>query len=47
MIEEGIIILWRIRTYINGDVFDYEDGYGWKTYDKEKWWTMCESPYKN
>lgn len=46
MLEEGIIKLWRIRTYINGDIFDYEDGKGWQTYDKEIGWYHCKSPYE-
>lgn len=46
MIEENIIKPWRIRTYINGDTFDYEDGDGWKTYNKESGWHKCKSPYE-
>ena len=45
MIEENIIKLWRIRAYVNGDSFDYVDGYGWKTYDKELGWHECQCPY--
>ena len=47
MIEENIIKPWRIRAYVKGGCFDYEDGDGWKTYDKElKSWLYCPSPYK-
>ena len=46
MIEENIIKPWRIRAYVKGDCFDYEDGDGWKTYDKELGWINCSSPYK-
>ena len=45
MIEENIIKPWRIRTYVNGDTFDYEDGKGWQTYDKVLGWYKCKSPY--
>lgn len=45
MIEENIIKPWRIRAYVKGDCFDYEDGHGWKTYDKELGWYNCKSPY--
>lgn len=45
MIKENIIKPWRIRTYINGDTFDYEDGDGWKTYNKELGWYKCQCPY--
>lgn len=46
MIEENIIKPWRIRAYVKGDWFDYEDGKGWQTYDKESGWISCSSPYK-
>lgn len=46
MLNDGIIKLWRIRTYINGNTFDYEDGKGWETYDKESGWHECECPYE-
>lgn len=46
MIEENIIKPWRIRAYVKGDCFDYEDSVGWKTYDKENGWINCPSPYK-
>ncbi len=46
MIEENIIKPWRIRAYVKGDCFDYVDGKGWKTYDKELGWLYCPSPYK-
>lgn len=45
MIEENIIKPWRIRAYVQGDCFDYEDGDGWKTYDKELGWHECQCPY--
>ena len=45
MLKEGIIKLWRIRAYINGDTFDYEDGKGWETYDKVLGWHECQCPY--
>lgn len=45
MIEENIIKPWRIRAYVKGDCFDYEDGDGWKTYNKEIGWHECECPY--
>lgn len=45
MLKEGIIKLWRIRAYVNGDTFDYMDGKGWKTYDKEIGWHECQCPY--
>lgn len=45
MIEENIIKPWRIRAYVKGDCFDYEDGDGWKTYDKESGWHKCQCPY--
>jgi hypothetical protein len=47
MIEENIIRPWRIRAYVKGDCFDYEDGDGWKTYDNELGWIYCPSPYNN
>lgn len=46
MIEENIIKPWRIRAYVKGDCFDYEEGKGWKTYNKESGWYECECPYK-
>lgn len=45
MIEENIIKPWRIRAYVKGDCFDYEEGKGWKTYNKESGWYDCKSPY--
>ena len=45
MLKEGIIKLWRIRAYINGDIFDYEDGKGWQSYDKVLGWHECQCPY--
>lgn len=45
MIEENIIKPWRIRTYTDKGSFDYVDGDGWTTYDKEKGWISCPSPY--
>lgn len=45
MIEENIIKPWRIRAYAKGDCFDYEEGKGWKTYNKESGWYDCKSPY--
>ena len=45
MIKDSIIELWRIRTYINGDTFDYEEGKGWEAYNKGLGWYGCKSPY--
>ncbi len=52
MYERGIIKLWRIRAYLNdekGEVqtYDYEEGYGWRTVNKETYkWSQCEDPFK-
>ena len=46
MYEEGIIMPWRIRIYIDGQCYDYDDNSGeWTTYDRtiEKW-VVCENP---
>lgn len=51
MYEQGLIKLWRIRAYLpneKGEVqcYDYEEGNGWKTYDKEaEKWSQCEDPF--
>jgi hypothetical protein len=51
MFNKDIIRLWRITAYIksNGDVlhFTYENGVGWRTYDKEYGWIdYNKDPYK-
>lgn len=51
MFSKDIIRLWRITAYIkaNGDVlhFTYENGVGWRTYDKEYGWIdYNKDPYK-
>ena len=49
MFDKGIIKPWRITAYIkNGLVnqYSYEEGHGWKTYDKgEKKWVECADPF--
>lgn len=51
MFDKDIIRLWRIRAYIkeNGETntYDYVEGDGWGTYDKDEGkWVDCEDPYK-
>ncbi len=45
LLKDGIIEPWRIRTYTDKGSFNYVDGDGWKTYDKELGWINCPSPY--
>ena len=45
MFKKGIIKLWRIRTYVNGVMTDY-NGNDWSHYDKEmNEWVGCKDPY--
>lgn len=52
MYEQGLIKLWRITAYIpqeNGETqsYNYEEGRGWTTYNKElQSWLFCEDPFK-
>lgn len=44
MYKTGIIKLWRIRKYIDGKCYDYDDAKKeWQTYDGEKW-VKCDNP---
>lgn len=47
MYEEGVIDFWRIRVYIDGQVYDYDADSGkWETYTVETKWRTCECPLK-
>jgi hypothetical protein len=47
MFNQRIIKLWRIRAYVNGTTYDYDDtGEDWTMYDKEmEQWIDCSTPY--
>ena len=47
MFNQRIIKLWRIRAYVNGTTYDYDDtGEDWTMYDKEmEKWIDCSTPY--
>lgn len=45
MYEEGIIELWRIRVYIDGQAYDYNgETDAWTTYTDEEKWHPCACP---
>lgn len=48
MYEEGIIEPWRIRIYIDGQHYDYnDDSEKWSTHDRTTGkWVDCENPMK-